>query len=340
MSNEQWMYSFTKRKDIGLVDITIPASHDAGVSDDDYYAYTKLSSTNDTIAQSGNIQKQLEAGSRFFDLRIGRYQNQLHTFHGEGVFGSIGGGWGQSARSIFEQVDEFLEWYDSEIVILRISHTEANLAVHTLLGQVIDKDRLFKCGPNQNLAWVPLSEMKGKCLAIFDSDALPNANPQGGFHRFVKYDENMDTIKGLAICGKYAGIMAGLRKMVRTTLTSGNEHGEHNPFARHDHLFMPYWQLAFNIRQKALAKADKSRPGLTYLDDDGGTHYNLDYLLNTHLGFPSAPVKNDKNQSPISSGARVSTRLKFRPNIINLDFVNKDVCDKIIAFNDTLLPRQ
>lgn len=208
--------------------------------------------------------------------------------------GSVGGGWRQSAASILQEVDEFLEWYDSEIVILRISHTKAGLLVHTLLSNCIDRDRLFKCGPTKNLATTPLGELKGKCVAIFDSAALPNADPSSGSHRFLKYDDNMDSIKGLAICGKYAGIMADLRKMVRTTLTSGNQHGAHNPFAPHDHLFMSYCQLAFDIRRKALAKADTHRPGINYLDQDGGTHYNLDYLFNAHPGFPFAGVTNKK----------------------------------------------
>ena len=62
MANEQWIYSFTKRKNLNLTNITIPASHDADVSDDHCYEHTKLSSTSDTIAQSGKIEKQLAAG--------------------------------------------------------------------------------------------------------------------------------------------------------------------------------------------------------------------------------------------------------------------------------------
>ncbi len=337
MANEDWMSGFTDRRDLSLVDLCLPASHDAGVSDDHYYPYGKLSSKASTIAQAGNIKKQLEWGSRFFDLRIAKKGTTLQTFHGEGVFGGTGGGWGQPAESIFEEAHEFIKEHTGEIVILRISHTEGKHDVGSLLRNTIRQSRLYCSGTGVNPAIEPLPDLKGKILAIFDEDALPTANPGVGLHHFSKYKPNG---KGLMICGKYAGIMAGLHKMVQKTVTAANEHGTHQKFMVQDHLFQAYWQLAFNIREKSMNKEDRGDGSLAAIDSTAGTHYNLDYFLNAHRGKMVSAAKDSSGKNGITPAVTPTNKHWHRPNLINLDFISERVCNKIIAFNAEMLPRQ
>ena len=335
MANEDWMDGFTDDDTRYLTDLVLPASHDAGVSQSHYDGYWKGSSAKHTIAQRYDIAGQLAAGSRFFDLRIGRHNGQLHTFHGEGL-GSLGGGWGESAQSIFQAVDAFLAAHTGEIVILRISHTDESKGAHTLLLNSIAAQRL--CCLNRNIAGIALSELRGKAIAIFDEKALSTPQPQQGLHRFVKYgDARVDhNFLGLAICGKYAGVSADMDKVGKTAIEQGNAHSDHQKmYGRHTHLFMVYWQLAFDIK----SKTGKGYHGVPVdppaFDDNQGPHYNLAYLAHVHRGNPGVGIayKGTTYQSTITQARRKD----FRPNIINLDFVSKAICDEVIALNGDLL---
>lgn len=340
MPNEKWMSAFTDRDDISLSDITIPASHDAGLSKNHFYPYHMTSPKKHCICQEDDIAGQLAAGSRFFDLRIEKKGNHLHTLHGEGL-GRLGGAHGQKAGEIFEQVKSFLDTNTKEIVILRITHTEAKHNVHQLVAEKLG-DRLYKCRPTTKIALAKLSKMKGRAVAIFDKKALATADPEKGFHRLTKVTAGGKIASGLGLCGEYAGGSAGMRSMARFAIERGNDHGTHelNSNGWHDHLFMVYWQLTYDVEKKALEYADHSNAELSTIKIDAGPHYNLDYLLNAHKGIDTATVTNDKGKNALKSKVNVGTRRQHRPNIINLDFINEAVCDKIIAFNKHFLQIQ
>ena len=145
MANEDWMGAFTDTLNLTLADITIPASHDAGVSEVHNLRYTgRIGPEGDTIAQYYDITGQLEAGSRFFDLRIASHSGVLKTFHG----GNMAGRWGQRADTVFGQVDDFLEDHDGEIVILRVSHTKEAANVGACVTANIDATRLYRSRRN------------------------------------------------------------------------------------------------------------------------------------------------------------------------------------------------
>ena len=75
-----------------------------------------------------------------------------------------------------------------------------------------------------------------------------------------------------------------------------------------------------------------------------GTHYNLDFLLNCYRGVNG--MYHVTHNPKVGSKTRVTLqiapgkRLRHRPNWINLDFVNDEVCGKVIEFNQELLPPQ
>lgn len=344
MANEDWMSGFTNRDDLTLANVTFPASHDAGLSEAPgcFKGYHFTASRPDTICQYFDIAGQLAAGSRAFDLRIEKTNGELRTLHGEGAVGRIGGGWGQNAVDIFKQVNTFLKSHQGEIVILRISHTDESDKVHEAILSNIDESNLLACGP-RNLAVLPLSQLRGKAIAIFDSKALARTQPFKGLHRFYKYGDGDTAQEGLPICGKYAGQFAGLREMANLAVKMGNEHGEHRRglMGRHDHIYMVYWQLAWDVKNKTTKLNTSRDTDLSKLNDDAGTHYNLDYLLNMHRGKPVYHVTynptigfKDKAYSKITD----SNYRLHQPNWINLDFICEDVCNKVIAFNNELLP--
>lgn len=362
MPNPDWMAPFTNRGDLNLTDITFPASHDAGLQEHmggdgqskGFSGYTALASSVDTICQYHDIAGQLEVGSRAFDLRIAKTRSgKLRTFHGEGnPLALAGGGWGQDANSIFRQVNEFLQVHTGEIVILRISHTTEKDGVHDAVLANISPERLFKGGP-QNLARTALHKLRGKALVIFDKEALGTTRPSEGLHRLAKFDEKTNggfVGEGLPVCGKYAGQFAGtltgnqmMREMAQYALRCGNEHGTHKLLGvKHDHIFMVYWQLAWNVKPKSINPDGARNVDLDRLDDERGTHYNLDYLLNCHRGKPN--MYHVTWNPKVGSTKRVSTSINstnfmlHRPNWINLDFVCDEVCNKVIEFNNEMLP--
>lgn len=341
MANEDWMAGFTNRDDLALRDITIPASHDAGLSEDDdcYIPYGRISSRAHVICQYHNIAGQLEAGSRAFDLRIAKKSGVLRCFHGEGVFGSMGGGWGQRAVEIFQQVNTFLTNHPGEIVILRISHTKETAGVHNAILGNIDGERLYKSGP-RNIATAPLSRLRGKAIAIFDGKALENTRTLDGLHRLVKHDPDNPKHVGLPIFGKYAGQDADFKTMVQVAIKKGNKHGALTRSIgtkKHTHLFMIYWQLAMDVKTKTTNGQDERDENLRRVESDKGTHYNLDYILNLHRGLAVSGVKKGIGKT-VKTKVTQDNRAWHRPNIINLDFVNEISVNKIIAFNNDLLP--
>ena len=337
MSNEDWMAGFTNRQDLTLCDITIPVSHDAGLSEANgcYIPYTTSAGKNQTICQYVDVAGQLAAGSRGFDIRIGVHNGIIRTFHGEGLPGGTLGGWGQTATTIFQQIDAFLTNHPGEIVITRISHTQESAGAHRALLTNIAPDRLLRCGP-RNIATMPLSQLRGKCIAIFDSKALAQVDPYNGLHRFIKHP-NSKVEGGLTICGKYAGWLADLKAMAEKAISCGNEHGTHQHLGpKHDHLYMIYWQIAAmapgsSVKTFTTASQEQRVRTMVHLELNKGSHYNLDYILNLHRGDKVSGV--GKKTPDVTT----QTRLKFRPNIINLDFVNDISVGKVIEFNSDLM---
>jgi hypothetical protein len=336
MPNADWMAGFTNRDNITLCDVTFPASHDAGLSEanDCFIPYTRVTVSASTICHYYDIGGQLDAGSRAFDIRFDMKDGHARTIHGEGVIGGTFGGWGQRADSILYQVNAFLTAHAGEIVILRISHTTAaaGAEVARLAALHLGRgNRLYKAGP-RNIAVQPLNALRGKAIIVYDKKALANVDPYQGTWRYQKHEPGQNQ-SGLIICGGYAGQTAGFKKMVKKQIECGNEHGTHplTSTNKHDHLFMIYWQLANDVKTKTTKDQDQRVRTMVHIEENKGTHYNLDYILNMFRGTTVQAVDGAR------SLCATNVRKKFRPNWVNLDFVNDISCGKVIEFNTDLL---
>ena len=340
-----WMAGFSDRDDLTLCDITFPASHDAGLSHapGGFIPYA-VGGADSTICQYYNIGQQLMAGSRALDLRIQKKGGVPRCYHGD--YKPLGG-YGHRCDEFLPQIDSFLDDHPGEIVIVRISHTKESVGVHNLVLDMIDGDRLLKCGP-RNLATLPLSKLRGKAIVIFDKKALAKTRPMQGLHRLHAYAAKKTLVKntpgeGLPICGQYAGKDAKQPAIVKVAREFGNHHGNHDlkQNNKHDHLFMIYWQQAMNVEKNATKGSGERLKALAKMDKDKGVHYNLDYLLNLHRGLPyvsKGPGKLKKNEVGILSNITLSNRAVHRPNWINLDFICDSVVQKVIEFNTEMMP--
>ena len=87
-----------------LQDIVIPGAHDAGMSVLSGTGGQQAGTINpcNTLTQKMNIEQQLNAGIRMFDLRAGTYQKQLYAKHcaSDCMAEAIGGGYGEKLRNV------------------------------------------------------------------------------------------------------------------------------------------------------------------------------------------------------------------------------------------------
>ena len=105
-----------------LKDICITGSHDSGMSV--YTSGTAFSHDCNTLTQSKNIQGQLSAGIRYFDIRPVISAGHYYTGHYGHIdqISSWQGANGQSIQSIVSDVNAFTA-HNDELVILNLSHT-------------------------------------------------------------------------------------------------------------------------------------------------------------------------------------------------------------------------
>ena len=104
-----------------LLDLCIPGSHDAGMSQ--FNSHTAFAATCNTITQTNSIGGQLSLGSRYFDIRPVISAGQYYTGHYSLVsqINSWQGANGESIASIVNDVNAFTA-NNKELVILYLSH--------------------------------------------------------------------------------------------------------------------------------------------------------------------------------------------------------------------------
>jgi hypothetical protein len=176
----RWMEHklFPSKAELTLKDIVIPGSHDAGMSALNGTGGTQAGSINpcNTLTQKQNIGKQLNAGIRMFDLRVGRFKNSLYTKHSSAdcMADAVGGGYGERFKDILDSVNTFLNRNKKEFLILTFSHfceTEASAKnVADTIITVLGRDRIYNNQTN-DISKIKLKNLAGKVIITFDGYA-------------------------------------------------------------------------------------------------------------------------------------------------------------------------
>lgn len=114
--------------DSPLKDLAITGSHDSGMSQ--INGSTLGGNSCNTVTQAGDIQAQLEAGARYFDIRPVIHSGAYYTGHYSGTPIGTQGANGQKMSDIIDQINEFTSTPNRhELVVLNLSHslnTDAN----------------------------------------------------------------------------------------------------------------------------------------------------------------------------------------------------------------------
>jgi hypothetical protein len=154
--NSTWMADLLSVKPtIKLCDLVMPGSHDAGM-------WTGAGDKSKT--QRLSILGQLQAGSRYFDIRTClSLSGEVWTYHGTE--------WGDSLTNILSDVETFLKGAGSkELVILKFSHAYENSKAPTVAQVKKFNATLLYKGSPVNPVDVPLADLQGKLLAVFGDD--------------------------------------------------------------------------------------------------------------------------------------------------------------------------
>jgi hypothetical protein len=122
---QMWGYLNTRTLD----EISLPGSHDSGMNKDNIHT-CRLGTVTNTATQNGNIEYQLNKGSRYFDIRPAVIEPDKYngtrwaTAHVDDVAGNTLGCEGESLESIREGLHNFFldPSHSSELVVLKISH--------------------------------------------------------------------------------------------------------------------------------------------------------------------------------------------------------------------------
>jgi len=170
--------------DTALNKIVIPASHDTGMSIAQNCSLP--SNSHGAITQEGNINYQLDAGARYFDIRLytddGRFKTNHRSEHLDkemGCFGEDVSGFPEGEGQILKRVKVFLEEHNSEVVFLDLSGIEDNIEdISMFLSQAVDvfgEDMIFHTDDNNivlKLANTKLKDIRGKVVFLLDYDSI------------------------------------------------------------------------------------------------------------------------------------------------------------------------
>ncbi|WPU92962.1 hypothetical protein SNE25_26925 [Mucilaginibacter sabulilitoris] len=169
---------FPAKGNLTLKDIVIPGSHDAGMSALNGTGGTQAGSINpcNTLTQTQNIGKQLNAGIRMFDLRVGSFKNSIYTKHSSSdcMADAVGGGYGERFKDILDSVKTFLNRNKKEFIILTFSHfcpTEASAhKVADSITRALGREQIYN-NQTRDISQIKLNDLAGKVIVTFEGYA-------------------------------------------------------------------------------------------------------------------------------------------------------------------------
>ena len=291
--NSGWMSRLVAyNPNIPLNGITMPGSHDAGM-------YTTESSTEKSRTQSLSILQQLQAGVRYFDLRVCERDGDIWTYHG--AFGAYGG----QLRTILTDVRTFMDAGSQEAVFLKFrSYASGDREPTIRLVQGILRDHLYS-GDLVQFAVQPLRQFCNRVLCVFHPDYdVSLLNSREGRVPYADYG-NEDTGQFIAHPSTklHFGVYDAYSHQSEFAVMEQDQQSKRDQFGGYgkDYLFLFSWTLT------------------------GSTDNILDIDLLSAAANAQLP-------------RALSTKPDKRPNIVYIDQVDPWLCRRIIATNPGWTP--
>ena len=278
--------------------IIMPGSHDAGMSRTDHCGACGDLNPGISKTQELNILGQLEAGSRYFDIRVDYDHHELVTYHRTDDSGCNG----QPLAAVLDQSIEFIRSHPSETFILKFSHIRINRHNEREIKDRIDQflaDIRFRpyvfthSRYDVNLAEIALADCRGKFILVFDYSEHISARSG----RFRYHDGDAYAGPNITVYDSYSKTTS-LEKMKHDQLAKLDQHGGLGK----DYLFLLSWTLTPDagtfLTSSVKELAEKANP-------------ELDRVL-----------AERRNQTD-----------KPQPNIVYIDYLDAQIARSIIQCN-------
>ncbi len=303
-----WMGAIDGSKKLNS--LMMPGSHDAGMSELHHCDIGSSLTEGLVRTQSLNMGKQLEAGSRYFDIRVDYDHGKLVTYHRTKSMGCNG----QDLEVILDQIVAFLKQHSGETLILRYSHIRDNRGeqdeIKNKLDQLLSQPKFeaflySNSNSDTNLATVSLDNARGTMISTFNYNEYLDTSAGRFRYRngFKKEDDGKIEVcafrgLNLTVCDSYTGT-PNYNKMKKDQLAKWDSAAALNE----DYLFLLSWTLTPNVG--------------TFFSKS--TIKKLAQEANTLL--PDVLLQ------------QIVVEGKNKPNIVYIDFINKKTTQAIIQFN-------
>lgn len=175
LQNANWLSSISD--DTRIKNIMMPGSHDAGMSELHHTNLIAGFNMGAIRTQKNSIYEQLLCGCRYFDIRVDYDHEELVSYHRPDEFPKkMLGANGQSISDIFLQASDFLQKYNSEFVIFKISHFrdfddhEPSYTARKMIDYAAKSIYVFKGESKESeyqLHEIKKCELAGKILLIY-----------------------------------------------------------------------------------------------------------------------------------------------------------------------------
>lgn len=330
-SPSRWMekFLFPGKENYTLKDIVIPGSHDAGMSvltaAGGHQAYT-INECN-TLTQQLSVAGQLAAGYRMFDLRIGRFNNDLYTKHASSdcMEDAIGGAYGEGLGPILSSLRHFLSENKKEFVILSFSHfCEREAPAAEVAKYIVDSlgSPLIFQASGHRLTGIPLKEFAGKVIICFE-----------GFGNEYVSTNTMEPSSEASLNFRRAYAATNILSRLVSRQTAFFEDKSLSSPATND-LVRLDWQLTQSSQEAAMACND-------FQSEEINPFFNavllLTNIIRKHQSIRKLGVMANKQLIPAVDSwikSKVITK-KNRPNIIYTDMSDLWVTNYCIKLNNT-----
>lgn len=270
--------------DTKLNGIVMPGSHDAGMSQADHCGAGGDLNPGISRTQELNIQGQLEAGSRYFDIRVDYDHRELVTYHRTGDSGCNG----EPLSAVLDQSVAFVRSHPSETFILKFSHIRTNRhnereikdRVDQFLADIRFRPYVFTYSRyDVNLAELALGDCRGKFILVFDYPEHLSARSG----RFRYHDGAGYAGPNITVYDSYSKTTS-LEKMKHDQLAKLDQYGG----LGRDYLFLLSWTLTpdagtfftgsvkelaeqanpelYKVLAERRAQPSKPRPNIVYID--------------------------------------------------------------------------
>ncbi|MBL0739807.1 hypothetical protein [Chryseolinea lacunae] len=321
---------FPAKANYTLKDIVMPGSHDAGMSVLSGTGGINAGSINEcnVLTQTQTIERQLKAGLRMFDLRVGPYKGVLYTKHcsSDCMADAMGGGYGEKFSDVLLGLKNFLKENKKEFVVLTLSHfcqkETPTQDIARFIADALGTDVMFN-NRQQSIDRVTLRELAGKAIVTFEKYAYPTHSIDSSTMQPLQSKAFLNLRREYAATNDISKLLAR-----QVTFFKGLNEG-----ARNNELIRLDWQLSQSSDEAAMVCNDFQSDNISPILNGA---ILLTNVIRKHRSIIDLSLRGNKylvsNVSAWIADGTINKRNK--PNILYVDAAGAWITDFCVALNE------